>query len=322
MHTRKQTLDMAIPTSLATAPVSPPADAEYFVRTPPPADAEYFAPTPPPVMTTKPVVVSASTAPVPVAPKEPLGAQASGTIEIGKGSRKTQPTMRAAVARASVVLNVPQIDAAAAPPSTSPAVPASTSVVVPESTLVVLPAQAVPTETSAARITGEMQVTPSRKSSRQMPTAARITIQLDASLVPKQEEPNAVTPTAAAQKLEPKGARLTGELQVAPSGKSGRAAGRMEGASSFQIDPSLTAEAPAVAEKPRDRPTGSQPAIEPPEKRHQSGHFSPIEKDFFAREADLYKEEATESFADLEDRRAKQAAKDRAGSKNGKRPRK
>ncbi|HEY5284405.1 MAG TPA: hypothetical protein VIM14_16555, partial [Polyangia bacterium] len=135
MRTRKQTLEMAIPTSLTTAPVSPPAAAEDF------------APTPPPVVTNNPVAVSASMAPMPVTPKEPLAAQASGTIELGKSSRKTQPTMRAAVERASVVVNVPQTDAAAAPPSTSPAIPTSTSVVVPESTLVVLPAQAVPTET-------------------------------------------------------------------------------------------------------------------------------------------------------------------------------
>jgi hypothetical protein len=49
--------------------------------------------------------------------------------------------------------------------------------------------------------------------------------------------------------------------------------------------------------------------VESSEKRHQTGNFSPIEKDFFAREAELYKEDKVESFADLEEKRVKQIAK-------------
>jgi hypothetical protein len=53
-------------------------------------------------------------------------------------------------------------------------------------------------------------------------------------------------------------------------------------------------------------------------KRHQSGSFSPIEKDFFEREADLYKVEGTESFADLDENRAKAGSKNSPGKKPGK----
>jgi hypothetical protein len=63
-----------------------------------------------------------------------------------------------------------------------------------------------------------------------------------------------------------------------------------------------------------EQPTPSHPAA-PASGRQQSGHFSPIEKDFFAREADLYKDDGSESFADL-DAPASRAEKNGASKKN------
>jgi hypothetical protein len=184
----------------------------------------------------------------------------------------------------------------------------------------------MPKESSSAHIAGVIQTTSSRKTTQQVPVVAtQISIQSDGALEPKRKEASDATKAAAAQKIEPSSVRLTGEIQVAPSARSGRVTTRMEGASSFQIDPSLTAEAGVASEAPPVRPSDNQPAVASSGKRHQSGNFSPIEKDFFAREADLYKDEAVESFTDLEEKRAKQAAKDRNGGKNGKndkRPRK
>ena len=87
------------------------------------------------------------------------------------------------------------------------------------------------------------------------------------------------------------------------------------------IDPSLAAEAPVVSGDPKVGPSSNQPAVESSEKRVQTGNFSPIEKDFFAREAELYKEETAESFADLEEKRAKRNLKNSTGGKSDKRNR-
>ncbi len=53
----------------------------------------------------------------------------------------------------------------------------------------------------------------------------------------------------------------------------------------------------------------------PPEKRRQSGSFSPLEKDFFEREAELYKVDNAESFANLDDTRGKAENKSGLGKK-------
>jgi hypothetical protein len=145
-----------------------------------------------------------------------------------------------------------------------------------------------------------------------MPVQARMSIQLDATLAPDQDPANASMPQASAAPVaEPSSARVTGEIKVSPSGKTTRDAGRPERASSsFQIDPSLTAEAPAGKDSPTD-PSDGRPHSATPEKRRQSGNFSPLEKDFFEREAELYKVDNSESFADLDENRGK------AGNKSG-----
>jgi hypothetical protein len=117
--------------------------------------------------------------------------------------------------------------------------------------------------------------------------------------------------------------RLTGEMKVPPSGKTTRDAGTPERtSSSFQIDPALTAETPVVASDQGTLASGNLPVDLATHKRRQSGNFSPIEKDFFEREAELYKVEGAESFADLDENRAKAASKNGPGKKPGRPQRK
>jgi hypothetical protein len=149
-----------------------------------------------------------------------------------------------------------------------------------------------------------------------MPVQTRMSIQLDASLAPETEKASASAQVAGAAKIEPGVVRLTGELNVAPSGRTARDTGKLERpASRFHIDPSLSAEATVAATDAQAHPGGDRPVASSPGKRHQSGTFSPIEKDFFEREAELYKVENAESFADLEEKRAKASGKN--GGKNG-----
>jgi hypothetical protein len=108
--------------------------------------------------------------------------------------------------------------------------------------------------------------------------------------------------------------RITGEIQSVPSRKLGKS--KPGGRVSIQLDAAFSdvyTQTPAATEerqvpKPAvapisvpvaEQPTPSHPAA-PASGRQQSGHFSPIEKDFFAREADLYKDDGSESFADLD----------------------
>lgn len=292
----KPTLEMIPLTSL-----SPAAE-------PPSAPAQPVAPTITPTPVNVPGASLAPTVPLSVTPRAPLsGARTSGVMEIAKDSRRTQPTLRMAVARPSVVVDIAQVEAVTTPKSPS----------------VVIPVQPAPMINSAARITGEMQVTPSRKTAHPMRATERITIQLDASLTAEQENATRVTKPAGDLKIEPAGARITGEMQVTPSENSFRRTGRITNvSSSFQIDPSLASELPVVPSAPEACPRSNQPGMVSTEERHHTGSFSPIEKDFFAREADLYKEDKVESFADLEEKRVNQAAKTNTHGKGDRQNRK
>jgi hypothetical protein len=101
--------------------------------------------------------------------------------------------------------------------------------------------------------------------------------------------------------------RVTGEMEVKASGKSPRDAARRGSPASFAIDPSLLAGTPEKPEPAKPQPAKPQPAIPvpPPAEearaaRRPSGSFSALESEFFEREADLYKVEKAESFADLD----------------------
>jgi hypothetical protein len=181
-----------------------------------------------------------------------------------------------------------------------------------------IPTTAAPAGNSAARIAGEIEATPSRKTAARMPAESRMSIQLDATLAPEPEKSSAPLPAANDPKFGPNPVRVTGEMKTTPSGRNTRdAGGPKRASSSFQIDPSLSAETLAAAEASKTRPSGSRPAVSPPEKRHQSGSFSPIEKDFFERESELYEVEGTESFADLDENRPKAASQNGPGKKPG-----
>jgi hypothetical protein len=251
-----------------------------------------------------------SSAASPVPKMAMSGTQASGTIEARE--RRTQATMRAVPKRMSVVLDVGQIAATTTTDVAAAPRPVVQGPVV-QSPAVLIPVAAEPTGSAVARVTGEIEVAPSRKTGR-MPAQTRMSIQLDATLEPEPEKASGPVPVT---KSNP--ARVTGEMKTPPSGRAARdTVGLERASSSFQIDPSLSAETPAVAIDPKTRPSGSRPVASSSGKRHQSGSFSPIEKDFFEREADLYKVEGTESFADLDENRAKARSQDGPGKKPGK----
>jgi hypothetical protein len=153
-----------------------------------------------------------------------------------------------------------------------------------------------------------------------MPVQTSISIQLDASLVSGPEPAAALDPVTETPQVVPRPMRLTDEMRVPPSGTTTRDAGTPERtSSSFQIDPALTAETPVVASAQGTLASGNLPVDLATHKRRQSGNFSPIEKDFFEREAELYKVEGAESFADLDENRAKAGTKS-AASKKASRP--
>jgi len=178
---------------------------------------------------------------------------------------------------------------------------------------------------------GTLVAKPSRRSAVQAVPVIHSSIQVDASLSAP-ATPEAAQPPAATRP-EPPGSRMTGELHVPPSGRSTRSMDKAASKpSSFHIDPSLSGDMPAVAKPAQPGHPGSQPAAAqkrtdsrpiprgrtdsqpiPGSSRHQSGSFSTVEKDFFDREADLYKQEKVESFADLDEAQAKPAPKPKGG---------
>ena len=141
-----------------------------------------------------------------------------------------------------------------------------------------VPTTAPATESGpSVKVAGELQVAPSKKSVRTVPAPARITVQLDASLTEEPPTPNLSAIPVAEAKKESSGARVNEKVKDAPSGKAARAASE-SGAHGLH------------------RPSGS---------------FYAVESDFFAREADIYEEHKTESFADLEEGKGKPGAKNR-----------
>jgi hypothetical protein len=344
-RTRKKTLEILTPLAPTPATESAPAAAipnhEVTNASEAPTDKPGSQAASPATLATMPVtdtmhgigVGDSGTLRSPFSPVPKLvvpGTHASGTIE--PRERRTKSTLRALPERTSVVVDTAQIEIATLPEPTlapGPALPdpapQSPVIHVPiiqspmaQSPVIPVPMEPSPSSESpavgsATRITGEIQAAPSRKTARQMPAQARISIQLDTTLVPEPERAIAPAPeTGGAPAVEPSSIRVTGEIMVAPSGKTARDTGRLERvSSSFQIDPSLPTEVPA---KTQDRPTSpgdDRAIIATPQQRRQSGNFSPLEKDFFEREAELYQVDNAESFADLDENRGK------AGDKNG-----
>jgi len=246
--------------------------------------------------------------------------RAAGVIDSGKHARRSQQNLRAVAPRPSVVIDAIASEEGKLPmPAAGAASPAG--------------AQAAGSPPAARRTTplmGTLAVKPSRRSAARAVPVVRPSIQLDASLSAP-AAPAAAKP-AAPTWPEPPGTRVTGELRVTPSGRATRGPEKAAPKpSSFHIDPSLSGEIPVAAKPTQPSHAGSQPAPQkrtdsrplplgrtdsqpiPGTSRHQSGSFSTLEKDFFDREADLYKQEKVESFADLDEGKVKSAAKHKGG---------
>jgi hypothetical protein len=175
--------------------------------------------------------------------------------------------------------------------------------------------------TSTSQTSGTIEFQPRQTPSSIRAVPQRRSVMIDAVMDEGSEAAAHLTPAPS----ESASLRVTGEIQSAPSRKIGKSspAGRV----SIQIDAVLSdtyTQAPAAtpesqAPTPAAAPPISVPEAPPPNQaatpaRHPSGHFSPVESDFFAREADLYKDEGRESFADL-DAPAGRSGKGVAGNK-------
>jgi DNA-binding response OmpR family regulator len=263
-----------------------------------------------------------------------------------KPSRLPTPATPAILAAPAALAAAPAALAAAANTPAATLAPIPLASLPKQATLPgLVPENVKPAEAITTRITGILSITPSGKTARPASPASRSSIQLDASLISETAKDSAagarmvdenkpLAKTEAANnniKPETSGGIVTGILQVSPSGKSNRSIPTMERKSaSFQIDPSLTLEAPAVVARSTTPATGapeetiaaSASGPNPHGPHKQSGGFSAMESDFFEREADLYREEHPESFADLDDDRAKALGRTgtdaKARKKNGK----
>ncbi len=221
----------------------------------------------------------------------PASAQTSGSIELHK-PRTTPRAARPAEGRRSVVIDTALVEVVSAG-------------------LASRENDAAPAEATVTSAAGQAHPEIAPRAPTAPPSQPAVSVELRSSPTDEPKTPAVAVPLAESKK-EPSGARVTGEMRVVSSGKP-RAQARRGGISSFHIDPSLTADAPiAKPSPPRER----DPQPQPNQGTHRpSGSFSAIESDFFDREADLYKVENTESFADLDERKGKSGGKNRpAGS--------
>jgi DNA-binding response OmpR family regulator len=255
----------------------------------------------------RPMAVQAS------GPNAIVGAtQVAGVIESRKAERRSHRTAgeqpRVVIATAPAV--PPQTPVAASSPNlpgpapATPKTPAAASSANLPSPSSPTPAPA-PQAAGGGRITGVLETAPSRRTASLATPPPPARIQVDVSLsAPANPEPAQATPppvvTAPVQAAPPApGTRVTGEMRTVSSGRTTRPMTKAPAAtSSFHIDPSLAARPDATAATPPPRRSDSQRI--PGAKRRGTGGFSPIEADFFAREADLYKESTPEPFADLD----------------------
>ena len=274
-------------------------------------------------------------------------AQTSGSFELRK-PRTTPPGSRPVEARRSVVIDTALVEVVAAgavasapasaltptetargvsstlpaqtsAPSAGPEKPAEAATEVAPRAASAEPASAaLPTEgqpsaaeipettpaaVGAGQIREEMRLAPSPPAV--LPSQTAVSVELRSQPTDEPKTPAIAVPLAEVKK-EPSGARVTGEMRVVSSGRS-RMPAKVGAKSSFHIDPSLTVDVPAS--KPASAREDA-PAVQPNQGVHRpSGSFSAIESDFFEREADLYKVDKTESFADLDDQKGKSAGK-------------
>jgi hypothetical protein len=262
----------ALPTIAVGGPEPDRASTDATPATPLGAEP---GPTPPPTEPLRgPGSSPAPSVPV-IQPSQARATQTSGAFELSKTGRQTQP--RAVERRRSVVIDAQLVDVGPAGP-TAPA-----------------PA---PDPSPPVLVTGELQVPTSRKTARSASVPVRTSVQLDASLTEETRPQKPAEVPSDAPTEQPFGPRVVGDMQVAASANSSQPTSQTGRAPTFQIDPSLSTPTKATSGR-RRTPT---PLQQNPSGPHRpSGSFSAIESDFFEREADLYKEQKAESFADLDE---------------------
>ncbi|MBN2575353.1 MAG: DUF4388 domain-containing protein [Deltaproteobacteria bacterium] len=240
-------------------------------------------------------VAVASPTPSSAAPAkpDPVSMQAGGVIESPKNGRHTQKTMRAVEQRPSVVIE------AVADENVKTPLPAAIPAAGPGRA----PALSPSPEEIAARVkqaptAGVLELAPPRRTAVQSVPTIRASIQVDESLTPT---PPPAAPSAPPSKSAADASRVAGEMHVGPSARTTRSMDKAA-AGSFHIDPSLSAPAQPGRHDSRPVPPKRSDSQRTPGARSRpSGGFSAVESDFFEREAELYKEEKVESFADLDE---------------------
>ena len=234
-----------------------------------------FAPAQSELVTILPTVPTA-----PISPPEPVEPPRRKTLEIAVPSAASSGSLPAALADTSAVSPIPNAPVARA-------------------------------ATSQASGTIELQARKTQSSIRAVP--ARSSVVIDAVMESVTDNGSEAVASVTPSPSESATVRVTGEIQSVPSRRlskslpAGRVSIQLDAAFGDAYAPTPAApqesHSPAPAAAPIAVPAAEQPtpsrAATPASGRQQSGHFSPIEKDFFAREADLYKVDGSESFADL-----------------------
>lgn len=181
-----------------------------------------------------------------------------------------------------------------------------------------------------ARATGTLSIPQQRTSVPKAPPSPGVSVQLDPVLVAELDrlekatvpaEPASSSDAPTAPLKASGGTRITGTLSVSSTPRSSNKHRPPSGPGiSVALDPSLAEEAQKAASEPAEGNPDKAPAVSDavaPAKRpsqpmaveaesgragaHISGAFNAVESDFFAREADLYKGDGDDNFADLDE---------------------
>ena len=175
------------------------------------------------------------------------------------------------------------------------------------------PASSPPKSGHAARIAGTLSVSSSLRSSvNALKTPSRgLSVSLDPALIAEAQRLDAPKPQAAASTTHGP-ARAAEPRTGSPGAASGKGQARGTGG-----DRTAPAAAKPAAHSSDDADRGaSQPGKQT---GRISSAFNAVERDFFAREADLYKHEAEDTFADLEDPARQANGKTSSGRRSSKR---
>jgi hypothetical protein len=308
VHLTAQADSPAVPLHQSAAPVASPETTETGTGTTPAPVGVTTAP----LATVASVVVGPASASSLAAATTPA---ASGSVLVAASVANKTPVQDASVQLDPVLMaELGRLEKATTPvgppDSTEPlrAGPAPDATHAPDAAsaapAVESPASSPSKPTHAAGATGTLSISlSSRSSAKALKTPqSGLSVALDPALI------------AEAKKLDPPKPR--------PAVASGRGStGAAEPRTGFQATTSGKSPARATSsEGPAARPTArasdeSHREAAPPGRPSGriSGTFNDIERDFFAREADLYKRETEDNFADLDEPASRQAKKNPSG---------